>query len=79
MVTGVWHHAGHYFFESKFGDSTKTLGGSHGGNDPTDQPVQVVKSGRLYSKVSAAHIEDSLVFKQEHNVRGLHGGMSSQD
>ena len=79
MDTGKWDQVGLELCQINIEGTVKTKGGSDGGHNLTDQPVQVGVCGTLDIEVPAADIVDGLVIYHEGTVRVLQGGVGGED
>jgi hypothetical protein len=79
MDSGVGNQVGLELVQIDVKGTIETKGSSDGGNDLSDQTVQVGVGGTLNVQVATANIIDSFVVNHESNIRVLKSGVSSQD
>jgi hypothetical protein len=77
--SGVGNQVGLELVQIDVKRTIETKRSSDGGNDLSDQTVQVGVGGTLNVQVATADIVDSLVVNHESNIRVLKGGVGSQD
>lgn len=77
--TGVGDQVGLEFVQIDVEGTIETQGGGDGGNNLSDQAVQVLVAGALNAEVAAANVVDGLVVDHEAAVGVLQGGVSGQD
>ena len=79
MDTWVWHQIGLELSQIDIQGSIESQGSSDGGDDLTNQTVQVGVSWAFNVQVTTADIVDGLIVNHESTVRVLKGGMGGQD
>jgi len=77
--SGVRDQVGLEFVQIDVKGTIETKGSSDGGNNLSDQTVQVGVGGTLNIQVATADIVDSFVINHESNIRVLKSGMGGQD
>ena len=79
MDTWVRHQVGLELVEIDVEGAVEAEGGGDGGNNLSDEAVQVLVVGPLESEVASADVVDSLVVDHEGTVRVLKGGVGGED
>jgi hypothetical protein len=78
MDSWVWHQVGLELSNINIQSTIESEGGSEGGDDLSDESVQVGVSWSLNIEVSSADIVDSLVIKDNSNISVLQEGMGGE-
>ncbi len=76
---GVWHQVGLELSQIHVQSTIKAKGGSDGGDNLANQPVEVGVGGAVDVQVAAADVIDGLIVHHEGTVRVLQGGMGGED
>merc|ERR1712004_564838 len=76
---GVWHQVGLELSQVHVQGSVEPQGGSDGGHNLSDQPVEVGVGWPLNVQVATADVVDGLVVNHEGAVGVLQGGVGGQD
>ena len=79
LSPGVGHKVGLELGQVHVEGSIKPEGGGDGGDDLTDESVEVGVGGPLYVQVPPADVVDGLVVHHEGTVSVLQGGVGGQD
>jgi len=77
--TGVGHQVGLELSQINIEGTIKTKGGSDGGDNLANQPVEVGVGGALNVQVPAADVIDGLIVYHKCTVRVFQGGVGGQD
>ena len=77
--TGVWHQVGLELSQIHIQGTIKAQGSSDGGDNLTNQTIEVGVGGALYVQVATADVIDGLIVNHKGTVRVLQGGVGGQD
>ena len=79
MNSGVWHQVSLELVEVNIESSVEPKAGGDGGEDLSDEPVEVGVGRALYPEVVLAEIVNGLIVHQEGHVSVLQCGVGEQD
>jgi hypothetical protein len=77
--SGIWHKVGLELSDIDIEGSVESEGGSQGGDDLSDQSIQVGVSGSLDVEVSSADIVDGFVVQHDADIGVLEEGVGGED
>ena len=79
MNPGVWHQIGLELVEVNIESTIKTERGSNGGDNLTNQTIQIGISWPLNIQITTADIVNSLVVNHESTIGMIQSGVGGQD
>ena len=79
MNPGVWHQIGLELVEVNIKSTIKTERGSNGGDNLTNQTIQVGVGWPLNIQITTADIVNSLVVNHESTIGMIQSGVGGQD